>query len=202
MNYITPTILSSSVLTTPYYQNIPLVPTIRSTINLNSFNPLSTISPIPSIYPTIPSIYPTIPSIYPTIPSIYPSLIPYQDINNDRHLKAQVTEYFFKKVIKNWLRYHYLDLYRLVNVIDNKASLIKNMSEFETNTKNDTTENGIKYEFIIDNFITKKDVYILLCKFKKLSNLNWWDLKKHCDKIRKFIQYKVTKYMKNEINNK
>ena len=184
MNYITPTILSS-VLTTPYYQNIPLLPTVRSTISINPFNPLSTISPIPSIYPTIPS--------------IYPSLIPYQDINNDRHLKAQITEYFFKKVIKNWLRYHYLDLYKLVNVIDNKASLIKNMSEFETNTKNDTTENGIKYEFIIDNFITKKDVYILLCKFKKLSGLNWWDLKKHCDKIRKFIQYKVTKYMKNEI---
>ncbi len=92
----------------------------------------------------------------------------------------------------------------LVVVVDNKASLIKDISESETKTiqKNDPHENGIKYEYIVDNFITKKDVYVLLSKFRKLSQLNWWDLKKHSDKIRKFIQHKVSKYMKNEILSK
>lgn len=130
---------------------------------------------------------------------LYPSVITYPDVNANADLRQKVTEYFFDKILKNWLKYHYLNLFSLVSVSNGIASLIKDIKQAETNLKNDSTENAIKYEFIVDNFLTKKDVYTLLEKFRKKYQLNWWDLKQHADDIRKFIGHKVRKYIKTKI---
>lgn len=87
----------------------------------------------------------------------------------------------------------------MVVVSGGSAHLVKDVNQVKTNTKSDPTENAIKYEFIIDNFLTKNDVYNLLGKFRKLNNLNWWDLKQYSDKVRSFIHHKVRKYMVKQI---
>ena len=78
--------------------------------------------------------------------------------------------------------------------------LIKNISQAKTNLKNDPVENGIKYTFLVDNFMTKKNIYKLLSQFRKLNDLNWWDLKNYSHKVRQYIHYKVTKFIKKNIN--
>lgn len=176
--YPTSQIISATALTPSSlipYAPIPSVPTISSLINLSSYAPLQ---------------------------PIYPSVVSYPDVNANRELRQQVTEYFFDKVIRNWLKYHYLALYNLVIVSGGVASLIKDLKHIETNAKNDPSENAIKYEFIVDNFLTKNDVYALLDKFRKLNQLNWWDLKHHSDEVRKYIEHKVKKYMLKQIASK
>jgi hypothetical protein len=130
---------------------------------------------------------------------LYPSIVSYPDVNSDRKLRLDVTEYFYDKVIKNWLRYHYLDLYQMLTVSGNTSSLVKDQSQIASNTKNDPTENTVKYEYIIRNYLTQNDVGKLLNKFRKINNINWWDIKQHQDKVRKYINYKVAKAMKYDI---
>lgn len=161
---VNPLSLTSSL--TPLSPIIPLVSTIASTL------PSSMISPS-TLYP------------YAAMPALYP------DINSDKNLRKQVSEYFYNKVYNNWLKYQYLELYQMVSVKNGVASLTANTSDKENNQ--------IKYDFIVKNFLTKNDIYTLLEKFRKINNLNWWDLKKYTNQIRKFIQHKVTKYMKNEL---
>ena len=40
----------------------------------------------------------------------------------------------------------------------------------EKNTKNVQAEDDIKFEFIVDNYITKNDLYKLLEKFRNTNN--------------------------------
>jgi len=184
LSYVNPSVINASALTpstsfvVPGISNIPMVPTV-STITSTSLS--NTV-----------------------LAPVLPSVISYQDVNADRNLIAQVTDYFFDKLLKNWLKYHFLELYQLVNVSNGTADLIKDMKEATTNIKNDPTENGIKYTFLVDNYMTKNDINKLLSQFRKINSLNWWDLKNYSDKVRHYILHKVTKCIKRDIirNNK
>jgi hypothetical protein len=171
--YINPTQqnISASVLTNKIspiipYYNIPLVPTVSSVNNYSVLMPM------------------------------YPAVSSYPDISNDRNIRKQMTEYFYDKLIRSWIRNYFAEIFKLIVVNNGKASLIKNLNEASNNNKNDANENGIKSEFLLDNYLTKKDIFRLLEKFRRINSISWLDLKQHPDKIRKYIQYKVTKYLK------
>ena len=178
-SYVNPTIISASAYTpstafaVPLYSTIPTVPTI-STI---TSTPLSNTIMGP----------------------LMPSIVPIQDVNADKHLRRQVTHYFFDKVLQNWLKYSYLELYCYFNVNNGKASLIKNIKDAETNTKNDPVENAIKYTFMVENYITKNDVYKLLSNYRKSHHCNWWDLKKLSSSIKRYIFSTINEYILDEI---
>lgn len=137
------------------------------------------------------------PMMQPAFIPVYPNTVSYQDVNNDRNLKAQVVEYFYNKILKNWLKFHYTDLFHLLTVSDGKVVLTKNVNDTENNIKN----NDIKYEYLVDNFFRKKDILQLLSKFRKINSLNWWDLKQHSDKVRMYVHHKVKQYMKQDTEN-
>jgi len=135
-------------------------------------------------------------NINPMIPQ-YPRTISYQDVNNDVRLKEKVIEYFFNKILSNWLKYHYNDLYQLLEVSDGKAMLIKNIKELDKS--NEKQKNDVKYEYLVENYLRKKDILVLLSKFRKMNSLNWWELKKYQEKVRLYIHHRVKEYMKREI---
>jgi hypothetical protein len=129
----------------------------------------------------------------------YPNVVAYQDINNDKVLVNRMCDYFHDKVLNNWLKFHYVELYKLLIVSGGKASLIKSINDMENNNKNDNHENAIKYEFLVANYFNRKDLMALLNKFRKMNGVNWWDLKKYTDEIRNYIHSKVKQYMRREI---
>jgi len=183
--------------------------TIQTTQSSNTSYPYSYPYSYPFIHPINTYISPTAltPSTIfpvPLVSSFYNPLIPtittYPDINSDSKLRREITEYFFEKLTNNWIKYHYLDLYKMLVVTGDKVTLIKNIDQMESN-KSDPKENNLKYEFILINYFAKNDVYKLLCKFRKLHNKNWWDIKHMSDKVRHFIHHKVRKYIKKEIIN-
>jgi len=135
--------------------------------------------------------------ILPT-PPIIPSVYTYQDINHDRNLKAQVVNYYYDKVLNNWLKYRFVELYKYVAVVGSNASLIKKVSDAETNPKGN---DEAKYQFLAKNYFKKNDLLALLSKFRKMNNLNWWDLKKYNEEVKLFLEHKVKQYIKREIAN-
>ena len=122
----------------------------------NVFNPfvISPVNPLNSLIPN-PLIPNPLISLNPLIPR-YPNVVAFQDVNNDRNLKAQVIAYFYTKIVNNWLRYHYLDLYQMFQISNGKAILSKNISD--TNTSKNDNENEIKLQYMIDNYLTKNDL--------------------------------------------
>jgi hypothetical protein len=161
----------------------PYIP-VQTVISASALQPV-TFNPF-LVNPIIPA----------TILPIYPNVVAYQDVNNDRHLKAQVVEYFYNKILNNWLKFHYNDLYALLTVSGGKVALSKNVKDTE-----DTKNNDIKYDYIIDNYLRKKDILQFLSKFRKMNNLNWWDIKHFSEKVRLYIHYKVKQYMKEDSEN-
>jgi hypothetical protein len=151
--------------------------------------------PTTTVYPTT-TIYPTT-TVYPVNP-LYPTNV-YPDVNSDKHLRKQTTEYFTNKIRNTWLKYNYLEIYDFVKVDGQTVTLISNMSELENNRKSVQTSPNLKHDYIVRNYLRRSDIYVLLEKFRKINDINWWDIKKHSDKFRKFVQYKLTKYIKANI---
>ena len=189
------TVISATALnpTAPLYQPLslsgslspmPLSPLALSAMYPNGLNAnliqsnLSIVNPLNPVISSAP---------------YYPSYMSYQDVNYDRNLIDQITTYYYNKIIDNWMRNYFADLYKLVTVSNGTASLIKNPKQYDTSTS--TSDNAIKYEYIMDHYLAKRDVCFLLNKFRKLNNLNWWDLKEHNDKIKKYIRHRVIKQM-------
>ena len=173
--YPSSTVVSASALTPSNIVPISLVPTVSS---LTNFSTITT---------------------HPLVNTLIPSVITYPDVNSNKNLTSEITEYFFEKLVNNWLKYQYIELYYMLVVTGDKVSLVKNLEEVNSNTKSDPKENAIKYQFLLINYFAKSDVQSLLNKFRKQKGVNWWDIKHMSDDVRKFIQHKVTKYIKNQI---
>lgn len=180
-----------------------------SIITANALTPSSLIPymTVPTVSSLTPMMYPSLnnsmlpSSLYPYVP-LYPSIASYPDVNADRTLREKVTNYFYEKISGTWAKYNFLDLYKMLTVSNGNATLLKDEKQIEGNTKNDPKENAVKYEHMMASYLTKDDIAKLLNKFRKHHNINWWDLKHHSDKIRKYIEHKVGKYMLSLVRNK
>jgi hypothetical protein len=173
--YPSSTVISASALTPSSMVPISLVPTVAS---LTNFSAITT---------------------HPLINTLIPSVVTYPDVNSNKNLTSEITEYFFEKLVNNWLKYQYIELYHMLQVNGDQVSLIKSLDQMATNTKSDPKENALKYQFLLINYFPKSDVQRLLNKFRKHKGVNWWDIKHMSDDVRKFIQHKVTKYIQKQI---
>ncbi len=177
--------------TTTVYPALYPSSTVISASALTSFSsPVIPISTIPSVSTFLTNTVMT---------PIYPSVVTYQDVNSDPDLRSKVTEQLYSKVINSWLKYQYLDIYQMFSVSNNKVSLVSDIKQAEANTKQSDSDLNLIYQHLVSNYVSKNDVYKLLDKFRKINNLNWWDLKHHSDKVRKYIHHKIFKYVKSEV---
>ena len=172
-----------SLFTTPYNLPIPTSALYPSVFNPYVISPLNQLNPLNPLNPFIPR---------------YPNVVAYQDVNNDRNLKVQVVAYFYTKIVNNWLRYHYIDLYQMINVSGGKATLAKHISD---STSKNNSDQEIKCQYIIDNYLSRNDLLKILSKFRKMNGLNWWDLKSYSDKVRLYVYHKLKDAIKSDIHN-
>jgi hypothetical protein len=165
---------------------IPYIPTVSSVMNIGANIPNSILSGY----------------VMPQSIPLYPSVISYPDVNTNSDLRREVTEFFYNKVINNWLKYSYIDLYQMFIIKGDKVEIIHAIDDMKTNTKSSADDNMKKYKYMVANIISKNDVYKLLEKFRKINNINWWDIKKYADKFKKFVEVKMVKYITNTILSK
>lgn len=167
----------------PIYQ--PTVTTIAA----------SAISPLPYVatVPTVPTIY----SVNSYLPmQTYPNVVTYPDVNSNKQLRNNVIDYIYNKIVGNWLKYQYFDLYKLLEVSNGTVSFVKSMNKLDSSDK----DVNAKYDFILRNFLNRETVSRLIDKFRRKNNINWWNIKDNSDVLRKYIQHKLEKFMKSQIN--
>jgi hypothetical protein len=173
--YPSSTVIGASALTPSSMVPISLVPTVAS---LTNFSAIAT---------------------HPLVNTLIPSVVTYPDVNSNKNLTSEITEYFFEKLVNNWLKYQYIELYHMLQVNSDKVYLIKSLDQIATNNKSDPKENALKYQFLLINYFAKSDVQKLLNKFRKQKGVNWWDIKHMSDDVKKYIQHKVGKYIQKQI---
>ena len=156
----------------------------------------SAVSPFPYIatVPTVQTVY-SVNNYLPT--PLYPSVITYPDVNANRQLRNNVIDYFYNKIVGNWLKYQYVDLYKLLEVTNGTVSFIKSMNNLNSSDK----DINAKYDFMLRNYLNRETVSKLLDKFRRKNNINWWNIKDHTDVVRKYIKSKLEKFMKSQVKN-
>ena len=180
--------VTSPYLNVPFYSDpvIPL-PVLNAVNTLVSPMALNPIAPAPLINP-----------YYVASNALPGPYVAYNNVNNDPNLRKETVSFFWHKVLR-WVKYSssYTDLYTYIVLKDNKVLIAR-----DNNPKNNETEHIMKYEFIIDEIIEKKDLYKILDKFCKINSVNWWDLKKDgvADKVKIYIHYRIKDYLKQNLS--
>lgn len=138
----------------------------------------------------------------------YPYYRTFPDLNDDETMRKKITKYFIRLMTDKWLYKESRDLLNYFKV-DNAGyvSLIHNFSNYDPNTtRNDSREDvEKKIKFIEQFFLTQNAVYRLLSRYVRESTINWVNLPNNKYFVRKLMEEKLMKMIKNaivEIKNK
>jgi hypothetical protein len=135
-------------------------------------------------------------SLPPPLPSYtYPNVVVYPDINNDYEMRRKITKYFYNIINDTWITYYFSSLFKYFIVENNTVKLAK--------TSNNKDNDHMIKNYILNKYLKKTNVEKLINKFRKINNIDWWEVKKHQDKFAKFILSKLKNHLESKIfNNK
>ena len=123
-------------------------------------------------------------SLPPPLPSYtYPNVVVYPDINNDYEMRRKITKYFYNIINDTWITYYFSSLFKYFIVENNTVKLAK--------TSNNKDNDHMIKNYILNKYLKKTNVEKLINKFRKINNIDWWEVKKHQDKFAKFILSKL-----------
>lgn len=176
--------------------SLHFAPTNNSTSTLNS---VKIVRPVIYSVPIVPTV-PTVSSLLYNS-SLYPSVVTYQDINNDKHLKKEVAKYFYKKIAESWLKYHFYNFYKYFTVSFGSVTLVKSLNDISTQ-KDSETDFESKYNHILNNYFTHDNIKILLEKYNKHTGTDLWEVKNDQSKFRHFIENRMEKLFKKIITSR
>ena len=125
----------------------------------------------------------------------------YPNLNTDPKIRAQVTKYFYYKLLDDWLYDDLIDLLNYFVVSGDKVEMIKKIYDYKDDrVKKDTTEMlEKKTDYIEDNLFSKTDMYNALFNFTRETNTNWYDLPKHEYLVMGLVKKRLRKKIKEEI---
>ena len=158
--------------------------------------------PVPGIpVPGFPGILP--PVLPPLLPSsvqtsystLFPPIYPHTDINNDYAMRKKIIDYFYDAIDDVWIKLYFYKILKLLKVVNGKVEIIKSYNQ-ETSSDDDYK---LKHAYLLNNVLTKKRIGKLINSFRKINNINWWDVKKNQNKFAKFIYLKLKIYFDKKI---
>lgn len=135
--------------------------------------------------------------------SNYGSVGHYKDLNKDKSVQKIFTKYYFYKIIDKWIYHELFPLLAFIDIDPNtkKPHLITSMEflNIEQSTKTSKEDIEIKVNYMEKHLLSKDLVRHVLKKICKENNINWYELNKHENKIKKvFYKYLINK-LKNTI---
>lgn len=120
----------------------------------------------------------------------------YNDINKDKTVQKTLTKYYYYKILDKWIYKTLMPLLAFVDTSSDKPQLIKSMEQFDVKKLVSKSDEEIekKINYLEKVLITKDMVRHVLKKICKENNINWYDLDKNEDKIKKvFYNYLLDK---------
>lgn len=149
---------------------------------------------LPPILPSnIQTVYPT-PIVQPT--TLFPSIYPVTDINNDPVMRKKIINYFYDAIDEIWIKLYFYKILKLLKVVNGKVEIIKSYNQV-TSSDDDYK---LKHNYLLNNILTKKRIGKLINSFRKIHNINWWDVKKNQNKFAKYIYIQLKSYFDKKID--
>ena len=114
------------------------------------------------------------------------------NLNSDKHVQKTISKYFYYKFIDEWLYKELFQLLAFVEIINGNTQLIKSMDKYSIEKLASESEAGIEKRvgYFESEIITKKLVKQILKKIVKRMCINWYDLEKKENMVRKvFLEY-------------
>ena len=114
------------------------------------------------------------------------------NINSDKNVQKTISKYFFYKLVDEWLYKELFALLAFVVIIDGRPQLIKSMDKYSIERLALETDTDIEKRvgYFETDIITKKLVKQILKKIVKRMCVNWYDLQKKENIVRKvFLEY-------------
>jgi hypothetical protein len=137
-------------------------------------------------------------SVNPPIPYNYPNVVVYPDVNNDYEMRRKIAKYFYEIINESWITYYFSSLFKYFVIENNNVKLVKSLDNLSNKDSNLMIKN-----YILNKYFKRTNVEKLINKFRKINNINWWEVKKHQDKFAKFILSKLKSHLESKIfNNK
>lgn len=120
----------------------------------------------------------------------------YKDLNKDKSVQKTLTKYYYYKILDKWIYKELMPILGFVHTSGDKPHLIKSFSDYDaTKLANESTEQiEKKIDYLEKVLITKDMVRHVLKKICTENNINWYDLDKNENKIKKvFHNYLLDK---------
>lgn len=114
------------------------------------------------------------------------------NLNSDKNVQKTVSKYFYYKIIDEWLYKELFPLLAFVEIIDLRPRLIKSMDKYSVEKLASESDENIEKRvgYFESEIITKKIVKQILKKIVKRMCINWYDLDKKENVVRKvFLEY-------------
>lgn len=114
------------------------------------------------------------------------------NLNSDKNVQKTISKYFYYKLIDEWLYKELFVLLAFVEIVDGRPKLIKSMEKYSVEKLASESDEDIekRVEYFESDIITKKIVKQILKKIVKRMCINWYDLDKKENVVRKvFLEY-------------
>lgn len=116
--------------------------------------------------------------------------VSYPDVNSDIELHDKITNRFYKKLYKNWLKDDLLGVLDFLKVSGKSVKTVKSKSK----TKGRDIDKKIKF---LSQIFTRSELRHFLKKFVRKSNYKWWDLEEKLYLVKKTLKKYLIKMIKN-----
>lgn len=125
----------------------------------------------------------------------------YETIDDQPEVRKKMLNYYYDLIRDKWLLDELNDILNYVVYRDGHASLIKNLSEYNSNNIAKDTDQIAekKVEFLEKDIFTKYDLTELLTKFTKETNSKWVDLPKNEFFLRQATKEYIVKKIKKQL---
>jgi hypothetical protein len=124
----------------------------------------------------------------------------YPDLDKDPQVHRTLKKYYYYKLLDKWM---YGDLKSLLAyvVLDNgKAKLINSISDYNTNSINNSKENELTLKInFLENLISKDLVLNVLERIVYKYGIHWYHLNKNEDIIKKKLEIAVKEFLESKI---
>lgn len=123
----------------------------------------------------------------------------YPDLNTDVSVQRKVLEDVWYHLENEWI-YGYLKVFNYIKKSGSSYKLIDSLREIEKKVSSGDMED--KAEWLLHSYYRKSDLGGTIEKFRKRSNLNWWEVnnKDNINILKEFIYNQIRRKMINDIS--
>ena len=124
----------------------------------------------------------------------------YPDLDKDPQVHRTLKKYYYFKLLDKWMYSDLKSLLAYVSIDNGKAKLINSISDYNTNSLNNSKEDDLTLRInFLENLISKDLVKSVLERIVNKYGIHWYHLNKNEDIVKKKLEDAVKEFLESKI---